>query len=95
VNYKQVHSRSSAEKGRRVFIENLTSSHDNTINKTDVVNNDTGIKNNADTGDNPQTYRKRIGSTVYIVTVHFSEASKETVEDKLLRLIKREVENGV
>jgi hypothetical protein len=41
----------------------------------------------------PQTYRKRIGSTVYVVSVHFSNTSRETAEDKLLRLIKREVEN--
>ena len=43
--------------------------------------------------DKPQTYRKRVGSTVYVVTVHFSQTSKETAEDKLLRLIKREVED--
>jgi len=42
----------------------------------------------------PQTYRKRVGSTVYVVSVHFSETSQETAEDKLLRLIKREVENN-
>jgi hypothetical protein len=41
----------------------------------------------------PMKIRKRIGSTTYIVTVHFNQDSKETVEDKLLRLIKREVEN--
>ena len=41
----------------------------------------------------PQTYRKRIGSTVYVVSVHFSNTSQETAEDKLLRLIKREVED--
>jgi hypothetical protein len=35
--------------------------------------------------------RKRIGSTTYIVSFHFSEISKETVEDKLLRLIEGEV----
>ena len=41
----------------------------------------------------PQTYRKRIGSTVYVVSVHFSNTSQETAEDKLLRLIKREVDD--
>ena len=41
----------------------------------------------------PQTYRKRVGSTVYVVKVHFSKTSQETAEDKLLRLIKREVED--
>ena len=40
----------------------------------------------------PPKYEKRIGSTVYRVTVHFSPASTETMEDKLLRL--DEVERG-
>ena len=39
----------------------------------------------------PVTLRKRIGSTTYLVTVRFSETSKETMQDKLLRLIEREV----
>ena len=38
----------------------------------------------------PQTLRKRIGSTVYEVSVHFSETNTETIEDKILRLIERE-----
>ena len=42
----------------------------------------------------PHTYRKRVGSTVYIVTVHYSDTSQETAEDKLKRLISREVENS-
>ena len=41
-----------------------------------------------------QTIRKRIGSTVYIVNVYFSQTSHETAEDKLLRLLKREVEHS-
>jgi len=42
----------------------------------------------------PLTLRKRIGSTVYTVTVHFNEKSKESLEDKILRLIEREVNNN-
>ena len=34
---------------------------------------------------------RRIGSTTVEVTVHFSNKSKETLEDKLLRMIEREV----
>jgi hypothetical protein len=34
---------------------------------------------------------KRIGTTTFEVSVHFSETSKETLEDKILRLIEREV----
>ena len=41
----------------------------------------------------PVNLTKRIGSTTYVVAVHFSRTSKETVEDKLFRLIEREVEN--
>ena len=39
----------------------------------------------------PLNLLKRIGSTTYKVSVHFSETSKETMEDKLLRLMEREV----
>jgi len=35
----------------------------------------------------PTMLLKRIGSTVYTVAVHFSQAEKETMEDKILRLI--------
>ena len=36
-------------------------------------------------------YQQKIGSTVYNVTVNFNQASKETIEDKLFRLIENEV----
>ncbi len=36
-------------------------------------------------------FTKRIGSTTYRVSVHFSKTSRETVNDKILRLIKSEV----
>ena len=35
-------------------------------------------------------FTKRIGYTTYRVGVHFSEASKETAQDKILRLVKNE-----
>lgn len=35
--------------------------------------------------------QKRIGSTTYVVNVHFSETTNETIEDKILRLMKSEV----
>ena len=34
---------------------------------------------------------RRIGSTTYEVTVHFSNTESETLEDKLLRLMEWEV----
>jgi len=35
-------------------------------------------------------FTRRIGSTTYRVSVHFSETSKETLDDKIIRLIKNE-----
>ncbi len=37
------------------------------------------------------TFIKRVGGTTYRVNVHFSKTSKESLTDKMLRLIKREV----
>ena len=49
-------------------------------------------------GKKPQTeppkFSKRIGSTTYTVSVYYSQTSKETAEDKLLRLIENEVRNS-
>jgi len=42
----------------------------------------------------PIKFLKRIGSTTYVVAVHFSRTSNESVEDKLLRLIENEVRNS-
>jgi hypothetical protein len=38
----------------------------------------------------PSKFQKRIGSTVYAVSVHFSRTNAETIEDKILRLIESE-----
>ena len=40
------------------------------------------------------TFTKRIGSTTYRVIVHFSGTSKETVTDKIIRLIRNETAAG-
>jgi len=39
-------------------------------------------------------FTKRIGSTNYRVSVHFSKTGKETMNDKIIRLIKNETANG-
>jgi hypothetical protein len=39
----------------------------------------------------PLTLQKRCGSTTYVVSVHFCEDAEETLEQKLLRLMEREV----
>lgn len=49
---------------------------------------------NTQTPDKPATMLKRIGGTTYQVSVHFSKTSKETISDKITRLIQNETENG-
>jgi hypothetical protein len=34
---------------------------------------------------------KRIGKTTYRVSIHFSETSKETMTDKIIRLLRNEM----
>jgi len=43
--------------------------------------------------ETPPMLLTRIGSTTYVVSVHFSNTSKETLNDKTLRLIRNEVQN--
>ena len=38
----------------------------------------------------PRTITRRIGQTTYKVNVHFSRTSRETMTDKIMRLIKNE-----
>ncbi|NBJ04274.1 hypothetical protein D3Z62_30710 [Lachnospiraceae bacterium] len=35
---------------------------------------------------------KKIGRTTYIVRVHFSKTSKETISDKIKRMLKNEIQ---
>jgi hypothetical protein len=42
-------------------------------------------------GSEPVTLLRRIGSTTFFVSVRFSEKAAETLEDKALRMIEREV----
>ena len=37
---------------------------------------------------------KTIRKTTYLVTCHFSETSKETLQDKLKRMIMRDIKDG-
>jgi len=43
----------------------------------------------------PQQFTRRIGKSYYEVVVHFSSTSKENINDKITRLIRNEVTNGV
>ena len=40
----------------------------------------------------PITMRRRIGSIVYEVELHFNPDARETMNDKILRLIRRDME---
>jgi len=37
------------------------------------------------------TFTRRIGNTVYRVNVHSSKTSKETLNDKIMRLVKNDI----
>ena len=39
-------------------------------------------------------FTMRSGNTSFVVGLHFSETSKETLEDKVKRLVKKEAESG-
>ena len=38
-----------------------------------------------------RTFTRRIGSTTYRVTAHFSTANRETLEEKVLRMMRNEI----
>ena len=40
------------------------------------------------------TITKRIGQTIYKVHIHFSKSSKETINDKIIRIIKNDITNN-
>jgi hypothetical protein len=42
----------------------------------------------------PVKFLKRVGSTMFEINTYFSRTSKETLEDKILGLIEREVANN-
>ena len=42
----------------------------------------------------PCRFEKRLGSVLYLVNVHFSETNTETMNDKILRLVKNEAQGG-
>jgi len=61
-----------------------------------IINDNTpNAEVNPEQDKKPLRLTKRIGNTTYKVNVHFSGTSKETVGDKIMRLIANEVENNV
>ena len=54
-------------------------------------NTDTANKANV----NPAgTFSMRVGNTTYVVGIHFSQTSKDTLEDKVKRLITDDVKSA-
>ena len=49
---------------------------------------------NRQTQERRPHFVKTIGKTTYLVTCHFSETSKETLQDKLKRMILRDIQSG-
>ena len=52
-------------------------------------------QNNNQIDNRQPCFRKVIGNTTYVVRVHFSETSKETLEKKIKRLIEEEARDIV
>ena len=50
----------------------------------------TNTANTRNPNDCP-TVRRKIGKTTYIVHIHFGETVKETMEDKIKRMLREEV----
>jgi hypothetical protein len=59
----------------------------NTIEKT------TNAPEKAQEAEQPH-FVKRIGKTTYKVNVHFSTTSKETINDKIIRMLRNEVQQS-
>ena len=53
--------------------------------------NNTPIQQPVSKFDTPPCARKTIDKTTYLVRIHFSETAKETLQDKILRLLREEV----
>ena len=48
-----------------------------------------------ETEDETPVYRKQIRKITYIVKVRFSESARETMEQKIQRMLRLEMEQGV
>lgn len=57
------------------------------------MNNDT-IKSTQTNNKQDGSFSMQMDNTTYIIGVHFSKTSRETLEDKVKRLIQRDVKDG-
>ena len=42
----------------------------------------------------PSYFSRKIGNTTFVVSVSFNEKSKESMDDKILKLVASEIQNG-
>ena len=70
-------------------MQNLSTEFSTTTNTTGEI----GTHQSSTTKPN-HIIRKRIGSTNYIVGIYFNSKAKESISDKILRLIKSDIANG-
>ena len=57
------------------------------------------MDNNFSSGDNMTPKKEasltiRAGGTTYIIGLHFNSKANETIEDKVRKLIRKDIENG-
>ena len=84
---------------RRHFFVALNYGKEDYLNKTpeqlfaEITANIAVAPEDVSPPDKPVIMLKRIGSTTYQVVVHFSKPSHETMNDKVTRIIRREVES--
>lgn len=62
------------------------------MNNAKIAPNMTAAASTGAKPENAPALVKKIGKTTYVVRVHFSETSKETMSDKIKRMLKNEVE---
>lgn len=55
------------------------------------MNNEKMNQNTTPAAEDAPALVKKIGRTTYIVKIHFSETSKETMSDKIKRMLKNKI----
>ena len=73
---------------------NIRGSNNSISQKTEYGKGGNPMPTLSQSQNKPLCLTKRIGSTTYKVSVHFSTTSKETIDDKIIRLIARETQNS-
>ena len=56
------------------------------------MNNENMNRNTAPVAEDAPALVKKIGRTTYIVRIDFSETSKETMSDKIKRMLRNEIQ---